>query len=96
MIAVKKTLKPERDLLTPDSISFCKIVLGATLIPKPIADFFTDSDSTCSNSSNQFVNAWNTKKCDQCIEEFDKVKGRRLVEQFLFLKYERIPISNLL
>lgn len=42
MIANKKTLRPERDLIVPSSGYFNRVLLGTTMIPKPIFDYIVD------------------------------------------------------
>ncbi len=94
MISAKKSLKPERDLISTQSFALNKMLIGTTLIPKAIADYIIDSDLGSLVVSKEFFEAWNSKKCDDCILSYEKIKKRRVVEQYLFLKYENYPVGR--
>lgn len=101
LIEIKKSLKLERGLFHPKYMMFNKILLGTTMMPCPIGEYLLESvilpnqDSTSKKRFSEFKEAWQKKTCLQCIKDFKEIKNRRIVEQYLFLKYQTQPSSRL-
>ena len=94
MLAKKKTLIIERNMLSENLSSFNKILLGTTMMPKPIVDYVLEYDRQSRKVYSDFSASFTDKKCGECLLVFDMIKKRRVVEQYLFLKYHTEPVAS--
>lgn len=95
-----RILKPERQLIHKKSYFLNKLLLGTTLLPKSVADcVFEECCSKTMNSDweaarDKFYDAWDRPRCEDCMAHFSKIKRRREVERYLFLKYQSKSSDN--
>lgn len=95
-----KMLRPERNLIHKKSFFLNKLLLGTTLLPRSVADcVFEGSDSSkmqndWENARDRLYHAWELPRCNQCLSYFTRVKRKREVERYLFLKYQSKVAEN--
>ena len=87
IIKNKKTLLPERLKLKECSHSVKKILLGATLVPKPVAEYLCEKEPLWGDLFPQFCEAWKQPPCSDCIDFHMHIKRRRTAERILFLRF---------
>jgi len=93
LIEQKKTLILERSMLREDKTTYNKVLLSCTMLPKPIVDYVLDYDKESKRHYKDFLDAFIGKKCSVCLDTYNRIKRRRVVEQYLFLKYQAAPVD---
>lgn len=95
-----KMLKPERAMIHQTSFFLNKLLLGTTLLPKAVVDCIfegvgmNNQHADSLPARDKLYKAWEQPKCELCMEYYNKVKKRREVERYLFLKYQSKAPGN--
>ena len=90
-----KTLRFERELLKCDSIFFNKLILGTTLLPQPIAEALIENDKEKVEVIGALSTIWDSEKCPACLHFYKTIRKIRIVERYLFLRYQTVSLSKL-
>lgn len=87
LLEKKKTMLPERIKLRESPYAVRKILLGTTLVPRPVAEYMYERDEHHLDSLKQFTHAWNQPLCSDCTEYHREIRKRRTIERLLFLRF---------
>lgn len=83
-----KTLRYERQLIHPSSVFYNKLLLGITMLPKPIAEALLENDPVKLEIFKIIKNILSPLKCTGCLNFYGEVRRIRVVERYLFLRYQ--------
>ena len=88
-----KTLKPERQALSSSYFALNKIILGTTLLPASIVHHLMELDPAKQKIYPHILHLFSPQKCSACLHDQHRLRRVRVVERYLFLRYqsESIP-----
>lgn len=94
-ICSSKTLRFERQMLEEKAFFFNKLLLGTTLLPKSIAEALVESDPAKAEAFKAITKIWSSEKCPDCLIFYKSIRKIRIVERYLFLRYQTMTLGNL-
>lgn len=87
-ISSSRILRYERQMVDPKSVFYNKILLGVTMLPKPIAEALLEDDPAKLEIFRMFCGLWSPVPCFHCHDFYQNIKRKRIVERYLFLRYQ--------
>lgn len=92
-IARSKTLRFEREQLQPEAVFFNKLLLGTTLLPRPIAEALVEAENDKIEAVGAIASLWKSDTCAQCLRFYKTIRKIRIVERYLFLRYQTVTLG---
>ena len=83
-----RTLRPEREQLADGVYNMNKLLLGTTMLPRSVVEYIYDEYSYGKMLKEYVAAVWKAPKCRDCVEKYGSIRKRRVVERYLFLKYQ--------
>lgn len=94
-IQSSRILRFERELIKPNAVFYNKLLLGITMLPKAIAEALLESDPAKLEIFRIFLQLWSSEKCTDCVQYYRKIGSHRIIERYLFLRYQTQSSGNL-
>ena len=89
-----KTLRFERQQLQRGAVFYNKLMLGTTLLPKAIAEALVETDYDKTEAVAAIASLWRPNTCIQCLRFYKSIRKIRIVERYLFLRYQTVTLGS--